>query len=121
MADIEEIQWSSDSFNNLVISTDNRDLIMAVVEARDGRVYQGSSVEFDDIIPGKGQGLNILLQYGSPFLVSLPALTYDQSGSPRLGKTLTAEAVSKHLKRLLYSVWHPVCISGQLIDRLDLR
>ena len=106
VADIKEIQWSSDSFNSLVISNDDRELIMAVVEARDSRVYQGSSIEFefDDIIPGKGRGLNILLQYSSPSSVSLPALTHDQSGSPGLGKTLTAEAVSEHLKRLLYSV-----------------
>jgi hypothetical protein len=33
---------------------------MALVESRND-----SSVIFDDVIPGKGQGLNILLQYGS--------------------------------------------------------
>lgn len=32
---------------------------MALVESRND-----SSVKFDDVIVGKGQGLNILLQYG---------------------------------------------------------
>jgi hypothetical protein len=36
---------------------------MALVEARDGP--SDPSVTFDDVIAGKGKGLNILLQYGS--------------------------------------------------------
>ncbi|KIM93084.1 hypothetical protein OIDMADRAFT_138454, partial [Oidiodendron maius Zn] len=39
----------------------------------------------NDVITGKGQGLNILLY-----------------GNPGLRKTLTAEAISEHLKSLLY-------------------
>jgi hypothetical protein len=78
VTDVEEIQWSSDSFSSLVIPNDDREIIMAVVEARDGRIRQGSSFEFDDIIPGKGRGLNILLQSGSLSPFSLPVLTHDQ-------------------------------------------
>ena len=58
---------------------------MAVVEAR-GRICQGSKFEFDDVIPGKGRGLNILLQYSSPFPLSLPVLTNDQVVIPGSGR-----------------------------------
>jgi SpoVK/Ycf46/Vps4 family AAA+-type ATPase len=67
---------------------------MALVEAQND-----PSVVFDDVIAGKGKGLNILLQYGSMLIV----LTY-KSDKPGVGKTLTAEAVAELLKRTLYSV-----------------
>ncbi|KIN08327.1 hypothetical protein OIDMADRAFT_110995, partial [Oidiodendron maius Zn] len=51
---------------------------------------------FDNVVVGKGQGLNILLY-----------------GNPRLRKTLTAKAVSEYLKRLLYSVRYPL---GQIFQ-----
>ena len=70
MADIRDIQWSSDAFDSLVISSDDRELIMAVVEARAGHVCQRPSFDFDDVVAGKGRGLNILLQYSSPFPLS---------------------------------------------------
>ena len=63
VADIGDIQWSSDAFDSLVISSDDRELIMAVVEARAGHVCQGFNFDFDDVVAGKGRGLNILLQY----------------------------------------------------------
>ena len=69
MADIKEIQWSFDSFQGLVIPEDDREVIMALVEARNGRATQASGFSFDDIVAGKGRGLNILLQYsGKPSL-----------------------------------------------------
>jgi SpoVK/Ycf46/Vps4 family AAA+-type ATPase len=74
---------------------------MAVVEARDGLC--DPSLAFDDVIAGKGRGLNILLQYGSVLLLYAKVLTYE-SGELGLGKTLTAEAVAEHQKRALYSV-----------------
>ena len=65
VADIEDIQWSSDSFDGLVIPDEDRDIIMALVEARNGPCDRAAqdSFQFDDIITGKGRGLNILLQY----------------------------------------------------------
>ena len=66
VADVAEIQWSSDAFDSLVISNEDRELIMAVVEARAGHVCKGSDFDFDDVVAGKGRGLNILLQYGTP-------------------------------------------------------
>ena len=71
---------------------------MALVESRND-----SSAEFDDVIAGKGQGLNILLQYGSTSFFVLFSLTC-KSGPPGVGKTLTAEAVAELLQLPLYSV-----------------
>jgi AAA+ superfamily predicted ATPase len=71
---------------------------MALVEARND-----PSAVFDDVIMGKGRGLNILLQYvPSRFFMSIALIC--ESGQPGLGKTLTAEAVAEFLKRPLYSV-----------------
>jgi AAA+ superfamily predicted ATPase len=74
---------------------------MALVEARDGP--SDPSMTFDDVIEGKGKGLNILLQYGSALLLYVNVLTCE-SGEPGLGKTLTAEAVAEYRKKALYSV-----------------
>jgi Cdc6-like AAA superfamily ATPase len=60
-------------------------------------------VAFNNVVVGKGKGLNILLQYGSVLLLYTNVLTCE-SGEPGLGKTLTVEAVAKHLKQALYSV-----------------
>lgn len=76
VADIEEIQWSSDPFNCLVIPEDDREVIMALVEARNRHIGQEPVSEFDDVVAGKGRGLNILLQYGSPLSLGLHALIY---------------------------------------------
>jgi hypothetical protein len=65
VADIEDIEWSSLPFDSLSISNEQRDVVMALVEARND-----PSVVFDDVIAGKGRGLNILLQYGSRSLLS---------------------------------------------------
>jgi hypothetical protein len=101
VADLEEIQWSSLPFNSLSISDEQRDVIMALVEARGGP--SDPSEAFDDIIAGKGNGLNILLQYDSISLLYASVPTCERGG-PGLGETLTAEAVAEHLKRALYSV-----------------
>ncbi|KAH6667467.1 hypothetical protein B0J14DRAFT_444099, partial [Halenospora varia] len=82
VADIEDIVWSSLPFDSLAIANEQRDVVMALVESRND-----SSVMFDDVIAGKGQGLNILLH-----------------SQPGVGKTLTAEAVAEFLQLPLYSV-----------------
>ena len=79
---------------------------MALVEAR-----FDPSVEFDDCIVGKGRGINMILQCSPCILIYLHLLT-GKSGPPGVGKTLTAEAVSEHLKKPLYSVCFPTCTSG---------
>jgi Cdc6-like AAA superfamily ATPase len=67
------------------------------------RIGETANAIFDDIVKGKGRGLNILLQYG--FKVAIPSIYTDMnSGPPGVGKTLTAEAISEHFHRPLYSV-----------------
>jgi Cdc6-like AAA superfamily ATPase len=82
---------------------------MALVEAR-----LDPSVAFDDFVAGKGKGINMLLQYGLVSLIYLNMLTW-KSGPPGVGKTLTAEAVSEHLKRPLYSVRSQHCTLLRLV------
>ncbi|CAE6409337.1 unnamed protein product [Rhizoctonia solani] len=71
-------------FNHLVLRDDYKDLIRSLVDAHAGR---GDAALLTDVVTGKGGGLVIVLH-----------------GKPGTGKTLTAEAVSEHLERPLYSV-----------------
>lgn len=59
VADIEEIQWSSSPFDCLTIPAEQKEVIIALAETRLGLV---PGVPFDDFVPGKGRGLNVLLQ-----------------------------------------------------------
>lgn len=79
---MEEIKWNHQAFQKLVIDEDRRQLIHALVKA-----HRNDATTFDDIIQNKGQGLVGLL-----------------SGSPGVGKTLTAEAVAEVTQRPLYVV-----------------
>ncbi|KAF1845136.1 AAA family ATPase [Cucurbitaria berberidis CBS 394.84] len=79
---MEDIQWNHQAFQKLVIDEDRRQLIHALVKA-----HRNDATTFDDIIQNKGQGLVGLL-----------------SGSPGVGKTLTAEAVAEVTERPLYMV-----------------
>jgi ATP-dependent 26S proteasome regulatory subunit len=82
---MEDIRWNYKAFQKLVIDEDRRQLIYALVKA-----HKNDEASFDDIIANKGQGLVGLL-----------------SGSPGVGKTLTAEAVSEVTERPLYMVRVP--------------
>jgi hypothetical protein len=66
IADIEDIEWSTLPFQSLSIPTEQRDVIMALVEPH---ITDGPRVAFDDFVNGKGKGLNLLLQYGSESLL----------------------------------------------------
>jgi hypothetical protein len=61
VADISDIEWSPLPFDCLAIPSEKRDVIMALAEHRLDKV---PSVQFDDFVAGKGQGMNVLLQYG---------------------------------------------------------
>lgn len=62
VTDIEDIKWSSLPFKSLTISDEQRDVTLALAEAR---ICQAPEFSFDDVIEGKGWGLIVLLQYCS--------------------------------------------------------
>ena len=80
--DINDIVWHEDAFASLVMPVDQKDLILSFAESQ---VRNRGS--FDDFIPGKGQGIIMLL-----------------AGPPGVGKTLTAESVAEEMRAPLYSV-----------------
>jgi hypothetical protein len=77
---ITEIRFSDNAFETLVLPASQKKLIKACVETQ--RRYKHT---FDDIIAGKGRGMIMLL-----------------AGPPGVGKTLTAESVSEHMRVPLY-------------------
>lgn len=77
---ISEIVWDANAFDSLVLPHEQKELILAFAESQ--ILYKE---QFDDIISGKGKGIILLL-----------------SGSPGVGKTLTAESVSEHMKVPLF-------------------
>lgn len=79
---VTDVQWNAAAFNKLVMDSKKRDLVHTLVKS-----HRNDGVQFDDIVEGKGKGLVGLL-----------------SGSPGVGKTLTAEVVSEVTKRPLYMV-----------------
>jgi hypothetical protein len=64
--DIKSINWSALPFDSLTIPAQKKEVIMAITQSRMGRLSEGeSSVDisppFDDVVEGKGRGINILL------------------------------------------------------------
>ncbi|KAF8530383.1 P-loop containing nucleoside triphosphate hydrolase protein [Hysterangium stoloniferum] len=78
---IEEIQWNDEAYTNLFLPKDRKMLLQSLVEAHN------AEIGFDDFVKGKGRGLVVNL-----------------FGPPGVGKTLSAEATSEHVKRPLYVV-----------------
>ncbi|PIL28925.1 hypothetical protein GSI_08972 [Ganoderma sinense ZZ0214-1] len=84
---VAPIEWNDEAFAGLVLSPERKDLLRGLIEAH-GRLATGDGpARFDDFVRGKGQGLVINL-----------------FGPPGVGKTLSAEATSEHLRRPLYIV-----------------
>ena len=79
---LQDIKWSTESFDSLVLGDKQKSLIRSLVKQHKRR-----AALFDDIVVGKGKGLIGLL-----------------SGNPGCGKTLTAEAVAEITHRPLYVV-----------------
>jgi SpoVK/Ycf46/Vps4 family AAA+-type ATPase len=79
---VSEITFRENSFDSLVLEQEKKDLILAFSQTQIKRKDQ-----FDDVISGKGRGIIMLL-----------------SGSPGIGKTLTAETVAEHMRVPLYSI-----------------
>ena len=78
---VSPIKWN-DSFNNLVLPHQEKDLLLAFAKSK-----IKSDVVFDDFVDGKGKGIIILL-----------------SGSPGVGKTLTAESIAEKMQVPLYTL-----------------
>ncbi|OCH86746.1 P-loop containing nucleoside triphosphate hydrolase protein [Obba rivulosa] len=78
---IQPITWNDEAFTNLVLPPGRKALLQSLVEAHN------SDLGFDDFVQGKGHGLVINLY-----------------GPPGVGKTLSAEATSEHVRRPLYVV-----------------
>jgi hypothetical protein len=69
VTDIKEVKWSSKPFDPLVIPGEDREVVIALVEARNRRATRKSEFTFNDVVRGKGRGLNVLLQYATPPLL----------------------------------------------------
>ncbi|KAJ6001018.1 hypothetical protein N7481_001427 [Penicillium waksmanii] len=81
---LRDIDWSPGTFDCLQIRSDTKTMLLSLAKTRLGLI---PTVPFDDVIDGKGQGLNVLL-----------------NGPPGVGKTFTVEATSEYFKRPLYSI-----------------
>lgn len=57
--DISDIVWNPSSFANLAISSQKKQLVLALAKAHLG---ESSDHTFDDFVSGKGKGLILLLQ-----------------------------------------------------------
>lgn len=89
---VSDVHWNASAFDKLVMDLKKRDLVHSLVKS-----HRNDGAQFDDIVQGKGKGLVGLL-----------------SGSPGVGKTLTAEVVSEVTQRPLYMV-----SAGELGTRVD--
>ncbi|KAK3065230.1 hypothetical protein LTS18_005267 [Coniosporium uncinatum] len=82
IASVHPIVWNDRAFDSLVATPEQKDLILAFAQtqADQARKTRGRD-SFDDVIQGKGRGIIMLL-----------------SGTPGVGKTLTAESVAEQMQ-----------------------
>jgi hypothetical protein len=101
LEDIQDIAYREDAFDKLVLGEQTKDLLLSLVDC--SQLASGK-----DFVDGKGGGLVFLLH-----------------GTPGVGKTFTAEAISERLKRPLYMVsvgelgTNAVDVERQLTDVLE--
>ncbi|KAJ7887981.1 P-loop containing nucleoside triphosphate hydrolase protein [Mycena leptocephala] len=81
---VTDIEWNHDGFDNLAIDPDRKILIQALVKSH---ASQKEKRSVDNFVAGKGGGLIMNL-----------------FGPPGVGKTLTVEATTEHLRKPLYVV-----------------
>lgn len=78
---VQPIKWNEEAFSSLVLPPGRKALLQSLIEAH------SSERDFDDFVIDKGRGLVINLY-----------------GPPGVGKTLSAEATSEHVRRPLYVI-----------------
>ncbi|KAF2004759.1 hypothetical protein P154DRAFT_519212 [Amniculicola lignicola CBS 123094] len=83
LSGITDIEWNAEAFNSLVLEPRIKQTLKSLVSSH--RFNAAKTI--DDVIQGKGKGLNIVLH-----------------GPPGVGKTLTAESIADYLKAPLYVV-----------------
>lgn len=83
LSGIEEIQWNAEAFESLVLPDKIKSNLKGLVSSH--RFNAARTI--DDVIQGKGKGLNVVLH-----------------GPPGVGKTLTGESIAEYLKCPLYAV-----------------
>lgn len=57
MGDLEDVEWSPNSFDHLQIPEDKREILLSLTSSR---LQNDEEVIFDDFIEGKGLGLSVL-------------------------------------------------------------
>ncbi|KAI1412092.1 hypothetical protein F5Y13DRAFT_51031 [Hypoxylon sp. FL1857] len=82
VAHLKPVQFQNNSWSRLVLDQEYKDVVQAMVTS-----YLRKSDTFQDLVPGKGAGIAILLH-----------------GPPGVGKTLTAECVAESFQKPLYMV-----------------
>lgn len=80
---IEDIKWNDEAFTSLVLPDRIKQNLKGLVSSH--RFNAAKTI--DDVIQGKGKGLNVVLH-----------------GPPGVGKTLTGESIAEYLKCPLYAV-----------------
>jgi hypothetical protein len=83
LSGISDIQWNSEAFDSLVLEQRYKQNLKGLVTSH--RFDAAKTI--DDVIQGKGKGLNVVLH-----------------GPPGVGKTLTAESIADYLECPLYIV-----------------
>lgn len=83
LSGIDEIKWNSEAFSSLVLPPRIKQNLKGLVSSH--RFNAARTI--DDVIQGKGKGLNVVLH-----------------GPPGVGKTLTGESIAEYLKCPLYAV-----------------
>ncbi|KAF5684324.1 AAA family ATPase [Fusarium circinatum] len=111
---IGPINWNKKAFERLVLDSDTKQLIHALIDVKTSKEHK-----MDDIIPGKGNGLIILL-HGSPVtLLSVAEMAKKPLYRVTCGDIGTeAQEVEKYLQSVLYlgKIWDCVL----LMDEADV-
>ncbi|KAF1949673.1 hypothetical protein CC80DRAFT_253510 [Byssothecium circinans] len=83
LSGIKEIEWNDEAFSTLVLPQQIKQNLKGLVSSH--RFDAAKTI--DDVIVGKGKGLNVVLH-----------------GPPGVGKTLTGESIAEYLRCPLYAV-----------------